>query len=100
MIVRADGPDPFTVWIGFVVPAETGRDVVAVVGDFNDWDPTRHPFVMGADRQMHVGVELPRGRRYAFRYLAQDGQWFDEPEADDYTVDNAGHRNCVLDLTL
>jgi hypothetical protein len=72
---------------------------IAVVGDFNGWDPTADVFSPGADGRWRATAVLPAGHRHCFRYLAENGDWFDEPDADDWRPDAQGRVNCVLDLT-
>jgi len=76
--------------VTFSVPASEGD--VAVVGSFNDWDPSVHRLHHDGSVQS-VTVDLPVGSRYEFRYLATDGRWFDEPDADGRDGDN-----CVLEI--
>jgi hypothetical protein len=101
LIAYGQGPDPGSAVISFVIePApEHAGGAIAVVGDFNDWDPTQHEFTPGADGRWRVSVELDTGHRYAFRYLAENGDWFDEPDADDRQENGSGQTDCVLDLT-
>jgi Glycogen recognition site of AMP-activated protein kinase len=59
-----------------------------VVGTFNDWTPGRHQLVARRNGTRSVSVILPPGE-HRFRYLATDGLWFDDHNAD--AVDeNAG----------
>lgn len=85
--------------VTFAVPKD-GMDghVVAVVGDFNGWDPTATPLrPKGGVRS--ASVTVPAGRLYAFRYLAEGGRWFNDEDADDYQKNDFGDDNCILDLT-
>ena len=79
--------------------AEDGMDgqALAVVGDFNDWDPTATLLHPEGDVRAAT-ITVPAGRRYAFRYLAEGGQWFND-EADAYQPNGFGGDDCVLDLT-
>jgi 1,4-alpha-glucan branching enzyme len=61
---------------------------VSVVGDFNDWDPAAHTFGKFEDGSRAITVSLPVGERVCFRYLADAGQWYDEPEADGHDGQN------------
>jgi hypothetical protein len=101
LIAYGQGREPGSAVVSFVIEPgpEHAGGAIAVVGDFNDWDPTRHEFTPGADGRWRVSVELHTGRSYAFRYLAENGEWFDEPDADDRQDNGAGQTNCVLDLT-
>ena len=95
-------PKPGTeqVKVTFVLP-EAGIDGqrVAVVGDFNDWDPTARPLRKHRDERS-ASVVLDAGRRYAFRYLAEGGRWFNDEAADDNRPNEHGGSDSVLDLTV
>lgn len=83
----------------FAVPDdhENGR-IVAVVGDFNGWDPAATPMrKQGNERVATVTVDA--GRRYAFRYLADDGGWINDDDADGYERGLFGEDNSILDLS-
>jgi hypothetical protein len=64
----------------FFLPADHAGGAISVVGNFNDWTPGVHVLARrGATRS--AGVVLPADYIAAFRYLGEDGLWFDEPEA-------------------
>ena len=75
---------------------EAGK--VAVVGDFNGWDPKA-----GALKKLKGGTfkgnfNLPTGNSYEFRYLV-DGSFTNDGQADRLQWnDNGGTENGVLDL--
>ena len=81
----------------FVVPLDRHVNPVAVVGDFNDWDPTANPLAPrhGA---LAASILVDSGRRYAFRYLAEDGEWFNDDAAHSYESNGMGEDNSILDL--
>lgn len=84
----------------FVVPSDhLYGHVVAVVGDFNDWDPTAAPMRQEGDGRTAT-VTLQAGRRYGFRYLCDDGAWFNDEAADAYEPNGFGGDNSILDLTV
>ena len=58
------------------------REAVSVVGDFNDRTPGAHPLRRRSNGTRSVTVTLPAGKRVRFRYLADGGRWFDDPDAD------------------
>jgi hypothetical protein len=60
---------------------------VSVVGDFNDWTPGSHVLRKRSNGTRSVAVTLPAGE-VRFRYLADGGVWFDDPQADAH--DSAG----------
>ncbi|MGH9149271.1 MAG: isoamylase early set domain-containing protein [Acidimicrobiales bacterium] len=71
---------------------------VAVVGDFNGWDPTAAPMAKKGAQRVATMVLAP-GRRYGFRYLCEDGKWLNDEAADAYEPNAFGVDNSVLDLT-
>jgi hypothetical protein len=46
-----------------------------------------------------TSVVLDAGRRYAFRYLADGGRWFNDDADDDYQMNGFGSSDPVVDLT-
>lgn len=87
--------------VTFGLPADVAvGQAVAVVGDFNGWNPYAHPFEPVEDGigARQVSVLIPAGR-YGFRYLSEDGSWFDDDDASDVEGNGAGGQNSVLDLS-
>lgn len=71
-----------TTELTFVLPKDeptAGR--VSVVGDFNDWTPGVHTLAKRSNGTRSVKVTVPAGAAYEFRYLGEDGHWFDDPDA-------------------
>jgi 1,4-alpha-glucan branching enzyme len=56
-----------------------GAAEVAVLGDFNDWNPEADIMKPLKDGSFSHTVELETGASYQFRYLADKQRWFDEP---------------------
>ena len=73
---------------------------VSVVGDFNDWDPYSDPFVEELDGRRYVTVSVPNGTVTCFRYLADGGEFFDDPAADRLEPNGYGQTHGVLDESL
>ncbi len=57
---------------------------VALVGDFNDWDPKATLMKRLRNGEFKITLDLERGRRYQFRYLIEDRTWENDGEADAY----------------
>ena len=73
---------------------------VSVVGDFNNWDPHRDRFVEEADGRRYVTVSVPAGTVTCFRYLADGGEFYDDPTADRHEPNGFGQTHGVLDRSL
>lgn len=84
--------------VTFAVRADAVDGKVAVVGDFNGWDPTIDTLRRCED-WLKVSVVLEPGQRYRFRYLAEGGRWFNDPEIGVYEPNGMGDDNSLLDLT-
>jgi 1,4-alpha-glucan branching enzyme len=80
--------------VTFALPQDNPSGQVSVVGDFNDWTPGKHVLAKRTNGTRSVSVTAPKGSSLRFRYLGEDGHWFDDPEADRRDLD-AG----VVDLT-
>ena len=72
----------------FTLPPNEPSGDVSVVGTFNDWTPGQHRLVRRTNGTRSVSVTVPSGSTVRFRYLGQNGQWFDEPQAD--AIDHEG----------
>ena len=68
--------------ITFALPATDVEQPVSVLGDFNDWDPFANPLKKRSNGTFSASVEVPAGQTLRFKYLASDGNWFCDPDAD------------------
>jgi 1,4-alpha-glucan branching enzyme len=82
--------------VTFIQPA--GDDAVAVVGDFNNWNPAANQLRPRGDVRS-VTLTRSAGRRYAFRYRGADGEFFNDDQAHAYEPNGFGGENCIVDLT-
>lgn len=73
-------------------------EAVAVVGDFNDWDPKAGALSKQKNGTFKATFDLPKDATYEFRYVV-DGAFVNEPEADAFQWnDFAGAENSVLSV--
>ena len=87
--------------VSFKVSKEeaNGASVVAILGDFNNWNPEADVMKALKDGSFSHTMELPTGATYQFRYLADGQNWFDEQEADGFTETGlASTRNALVAL--
>ena len=72
---------------------------LAVVGDFNGWDPTATPLVRHG-RLLQAIVTIRAGLRYEYRYFAaEDWRWLSDNDEYGYEPQRRAADNNVLDLT-
>jgi 1,4-alpha-glucan branching enzyme len=96
IVVR--GAEPGSAAVTFHVPAVSAASVVAVVGDFNNWDPEHH-LMSRSEAGYAITIAIAVGRRYRFRYLLDGTEWQNDWQADDYVPNRYGGDDSVLDLT-
>ncbi|HEX4654468.1 MAG TPA: isoamylase early set domain-containing protein [Mycobacteriales bacterium] len=94
MIRRSKVAKSDTIKVTFALPQDNPTGNVSVVGDFNNWTPGEHVLAKRTNGTRSVSVTVPKGTSVRFRYLAEGGQWFDDPEAD-----RRDHDAGVIDLT-
>ena len=83
--------------VTFTVPANEAKKV-AVVGDFNNWNPKGSPLKKLKNGTFKGTFDLPKENSYEFRYLI-DGRYENEEQADRYQWnDYAGAENAVLEV--
>lgn len=81
MLCREPLPDGRTTVV-FALPSDNPPGEVSVVGSFNDWTPGAHPLRMNDEGEVRSAVLVLEPGEHHFRYLASDGLWADEPDAD------------------
>jgi 1,4-alpha-glucan branching enzyme len=86
-----------SVKVSFILPRSTPNGKVSVVGDFNGWDPYAHPLRPRSNGTRSVALTLPSGRRYAFRYLGEDGRWHDDEAVATFEPNGMGGANGILE---
>ena len=85
--------DDATTCVTFAV---TDDRPVSVVGDFNGWEPFAHPLVEGSDGLRSADVVVLSGTVLRFRYLADGGEYYDDPDADEIEPNGLGGTDGVV----
>ncbi len=96
MIKKQNRAKSNQVKVTFVVDDYDEMGRVCVVGDFNNWTPQQHNLVRRSNRTRSASVDLPAGKRYAFRYVEDGGNWFNDEAADGWEPNGYGTDNCVI----
>ena len=69
---------------------------VAVVGDWNDWNPTAHP-MKRRDGKWEIVLELQRGRSYQYQFLVNGDTWIPDPNGLIKVENGFGGMNSLLE---
>lgn len=87
--------------VTFTVGAELaqGGKEVALLGDFNDWNPADYSLRKTKDGAFTKTVELDCGKEYQFRYLVDGTTWIND-DAPDALIHSgvAAEQNSVVKL--
>lgn len=72
--------------VTFRLPAEAAQAAaqVALVGDFNDWNPVATPMTRLRNGEYKITLDLEPGREYGYRFLIDGRIWENDDEADKY----------------
>ena len=89
MGIRIDRSRPDHACVRFSLSVSEHPGVVSVVGSFNAWVPGLDELQVQPDGVRAVTVGVPYGLPLVFRYLGEDGDWFDDPAADEVSVDGS-----------
>ncbi len=95
-MIRRQAPKAGTVKVTFAL-TDAGTNV-SVVGEFNDWDPHIHPLKKRTNGTRSVAIDIPAGRSYQFRYLADGGMFFNDDDADGFEPNDRGEEHGILQL--
>jgi 1,4-alpha-glucan branching enzyme len=82
MLEKQDLPNGH-VRVTFILSPEIWADSIALVGEFNGWDP--HTLLLHQshrDEGWSVTLELETNRSYRFRYLVDGSEWMDDDRCD------------------
>ena len=72
--------------VTFTLPAHRMEQVehVALLGEFNDWDPIALPMKKSKSGDYSATLNLEKDKEYQFRYLVNGGTWLNDEAADSY----------------
>jgi 1,4-alpha-glucan branching enzyme len=80
----------------FSMHSEDAKEVF-LVGNFNDWNPKKHPMHQKKNGTWTKTVMVPPGM-YEYKFLV-DGRWEEDSQNSVACLNCFGTRNSVLDLT-
>jgi 1,4-alpha-glucan branching enzyme len=96
MIVKRPSTHPGKTLVTFELPASLWAESVYLVGDFNAWNRTSHPFRQERDGAWRITLELEQGILVRFRYLVDGNDWQNDSSADQHTPNPFGGIDSVV----
>lgn len=72
-------------------------DSVAIAGLNGDWK-TLVSMNKKKDGSFWAEVAFPKETKHEFKYLVNENEWMNEPEADEQTANGFGTKNSVINL--
>ena len=81
--------------VTFTLPDSTWADTIYLVGDFNGWNQSSHPFQLDREGNWTITIDLEVNRSYEFRYR-RDGDWMNDSQADGYVRNFHGSDNFLV----
>jgi 1,4-alpha-glucan branching enzyme len=72
---------------------------VALLGEFNNWDPAALLMKKSKSGDFSASITLPKDSEFQFRYLVDGGTWLNDDEADAYQPSRVSYdENSVIKL--
>lgn len=75
---------------------DTRASEVILMGDFNGWDPAKHPMKNDGNGTWNKTVIIPAGQ-YEYKFLV-DGRWKEDPRNERRRPNCFGTLNSVLNI--
>lgn len=82
--------------VTFRLPRDVEADTVAIVGDFNGWDPSKHQMEQLKSGEYKLIMDLDQDQEYEFRYLVDGDRWYNDQQADRYVTNEFGGENSLI----
>ena len=82
--------------VTFLLPSTLQADKICLVGDFNQWQTSSHPFARDAEGNWVYVLDLEPKRSYQFRYVSDGLHWMNDSDADDLVENQHGGNNFVV----
>lgn len=99
MITKQFTPKKTVCKATFTVPADKAAQSVAILGDFNNWDPKADLLTKKKDA-WETTLRLDANKEYKFRYLIDDAIWENDETADAYVANDFGTEDSVVKTTI
>lgn len=77
--------------------AVENAETIEILGLNSDWE-NAVPMIRRRDGNFTIELNLPKDSRHEFKYLVNETEWLNEPEADAQAPNEFGGSNSVLAL--
>ncbi len=84
--------------VTFSMSGEESVTSVSVLGDFNDWNPEAGVMKKKKDGAFALTVSIKPGKEYRFRYLVNEVEWMNDPDADFLVSNDYGTQDGVITI--
>lgn len=85
MVNKKISPKGKSIRVTFELPADVASESIAVVGDFNEWNPEEHRMKLNAKKGVwSKSISFKPGDAHEFRYLVDGFAWRNDEAADRY----------------
>lgn len=84
--------------VTFYTSPQVKAERVALVGEFNEWQPDAKPMTPLKDGRFKTTVELANDTVYQFRYLVDESEWHNDWAADQYVPNPFCGDNSVVEV--
>jgi 1,4-alpha-glucan branching enzyme len=85
-----------TVKVTFEFTPELDTHQAALVGEFNNWNPSANPMKRKKDGSFSVALNLESGKQYRYKYYLDDKRWTTDPHADAVAPNIFGTQDSVV----
>lgn len=82
--------------VTFELPAQVNAKTAALLGEFNNWDPSATPMKRKRDGSFSATLYLPTGKEYRFRYWLDGERWMNDPNPDRLEPNPFGSQDSVI----
>lgn len=97
MITKQFTPKKTVCKVTFKVPADWAQSEVALVGDFNGWDPKANKLEK-KNGAWETTIRLEPGTETRFRYFIDGKTWANDDAADAYVSNEYGSDDSLLKI--
>ncbi|MEX0685876.1 MAG: isoamylase early set domain-containing protein [Balneolales bacterium] len=99
MIEKVFTPKRTICKVTFKLPEHMASNKVALVGDFNEWDPTKNLLKKSGDT-WQTTLRLNPDTEYKFRYFIDDHKWANDDTADGSIANTFGTEDSILNVGI